>query len=256
MTKIDRRTTALIAIDMQRDFLDPGGYAATAGLDVTLLRGAIPGVKRLLAAARSAGIVVVHTRECNSPDLSDVPPAVADATSRSGAPVGSPGPLGRLLVRGEPGVQIIDELSPIHGEIVIDNENLPPTAFQRIGGDAVVPHEQEQLIAGNPSEPAARHTESLQLSGVEAANDRLLTHFANLGGLASCVHSLLHLLYHPLPSRGTASQKRSLEALLIQRVSPKPLGFLVAITPAILRISQCYPQALNWAGRRASWIQS
>ena len=120
MTKIDRRTTALIAIDMQRDFLDPGGYAATAGLDVTLLRGAIPGVKRLLAAARSAGIVVVHTRECNSPDLSDVPPAFADATSRSGAPVGSPGPLGRLLVRGEPGVQIIDELSPIHGEIVID----------------------------------------------------------------------------------------------------------------------------------------
>ena len=120
MTKIDRRTTALIAIDMQRDFLDPGGYAAAAGLDVTLLRGAIPGVKRLLTAARSAGIVVVHTRECNSPDLSDVPPAFADATIRSGAPVGHPGPLGRLLVRGEPGVGIIDECSPILGEIVID----------------------------------------------------------------------------------------------------------------------------------------
>ena len=120
MTKIDRHTTALIVTDMQRDFLDPGGYAAAAGLDVTLLRGAIPGVKRLLTAARSAGIVVVHTRECNSPDLSDVPPAFADATIRSGAPVGHPGPLGRLLVRGEPGVGIIDGCSPILGEIVID----------------------------------------------------------------------------------------------------------------------------------------
>jgi nicotinamidase-related amidase len=117
---IDRSTTALIVIDMQRDFLDHEGYAARAGLDVSLLRLAIPGVQRLLEAARSANIVIVHTRETNMPDLSDVPPSFMDATAKSGAPVGSLGPLGRLLIRDEPGSRIIDEVVPITGEIVID----------------------------------------------------------------------------------------------------------------------------------------
>jgi nicotinamidase-related amidase len=117
---LDWQSTALIVIDMQRDFLDPRGYAAKAGLDITLLRRAIPGVARILKAAREAGIVIVHTREANAPDLSDVPPAFRDATARTGAPVGSDGPLGRLLIRGEPGAAIIDELAPRTGEIAID----------------------------------------------------------------------------------------------------------------------------------------
>jgi nicotinamidase-related amidase len=119
MMNLDKSSTALIIIDMQRDFLDHQGYAAMAGLDVNLLRSAIPGVARLLNAARSAGVVIVHTRESNAPDLSDVPPAFADAT-RKGAPVGSVGPLGRLLVRGEAGSRIVDELRPSTGEIEID----------------------------------------------------------------------------------------------------------------------------------------
>lgn len=117
---IDRSTTALVVIDMQRDFLDHEGYAARAGLNVDLLRCAIPGARRLLDAARSSNVVVVHTREANMPDLSDVPPSFMDATAKSGAPVGSLGPLGRLLIRDEPGSRIVDELLPLGGEIVID----------------------------------------------------------------------------------------------------------------------------------------
>jgi nicotinamidase-related amidase len=117
---LDASTTALLAIDMQRDFLDPQGYAALAGLDISLLQAAIPGVATLLAAARAAGIFIVHTREANAPDLSDVPPEFLDATTRSGARVGSEGPLGRLLIRGEAGTAIIDELAPLPHEVAID----------------------------------------------------------------------------------------------------------------------------------------
>lgn len=120
MLPFDWQTTALVVIDMQRDFLDPQGYAAKAGLDVSLLRVAIPGVARVLAAAREAGLLIVHTREANAPDLSDVPPAFMEATRRTGAPVGSEGPLGRLLIRGEFGAGIVDELAPRGSEIVID----------------------------------------------------------------------------------------------------------------------------------------
>lgn len=117
---IDRATTALLVIDMQRDFLDARGYAAQAGLDIGLLREAIPGVARMLATARQAGLMIVHTREANAPDLSDVPPTFLEATERTGARVGSPGPLGRLLIRGEHGSGIVDELAPAADEIVID----------------------------------------------------------------------------------------------------------------------------------------
>lgn len=120
MIPFDWQSTALVVIDMQRDFLDPQGYAAMAGLDVSLLREAIPGVTRVLAAAREAGLLIVHTREANAPDLSDVPPAFMEATRRTGAPVGSAGPLGRLLIRGEYGAGIVDELAPRGAEIVID----------------------------------------------------------------------------------------------------------------------------------------
>jgi nicotinamidase-related amidase len=120
MIPFDWQTTALVVIDMQRDFLDPRGYAAKAGLDVSLLRVAIPGVARLLTAARAAGLLIVHTREANAPDLSDVPPAFMEATRRTGAPVGSEGPLGRLLIRGESGAGIVEELAPQPGEVVID----------------------------------------------------------------------------------------------------------------------------------------
>lgn len=116
----DPRTTALMVIDMQRDFLDERGYAAKAGLDVNLLRAAIGPIRALLTAARKHGALIVYTREANAPDLSDVPPCFADAGQRSGAPVGTPGPMGRFLVRGEYGSDIIDELKVMPNEIVID----------------------------------------------------------------------------------------------------------------------------------------
>ncbi|CAN5834613.1 cysteine hydrolase [soil metagenome] len=111
--------TALIIIDMQRDFLLPGGFGESLGNDVGQLLQVIPPLTSLLEAARAAGILVIHTREGHEPDLSDCPPA---KLSR-GAPskrIGDPGKYGRILIRGEYGHDIIDELAPAEGEIVID----------------------------------------------------------------------------------------------------------------------------------------
>jgi nicotinamidase-related amidase len=117
---LDPARTALLVIDMQRDFCAPGGYAARAGLDVTRLAAPIAHVGRLLASAREQGVFVVHTREGHRPDLSDCPPAKLTRSIAAGAPIGSEGPLGRLLVRGEFGHDFIDELRPLPGERVID----------------------------------------------------------------------------------------------------------------------------------------
>jgi nicotinamidase-related amidase len=111
---------ALVIIDMQRDFLDPQGYIAQSGVDVSVLRAVIPNVRRLLEAGRAAGIPIIHTREGHHPDLSDLPVIKARRAARSGAAIGSVGPLGRLLVRGEPGHAIIPELEALPSERVID----------------------------------------------------------------------------------------------------------------------------------------
>ena len=129
------RDTALLIIDMQRDFLDPRGYAARAGLDTSLLRAAIPGTRRLLHAARRQGMLVIHTREGHRTDLSDCPTAKLERAARAGAPIGTPGPLGRLLVRGERGHDIIDELAPLSDEPVVDKSGYSAfhqTNLQRI----------------------------------------------------------------------------------------------------------------------------
>ena len=116
---IDPARTALIIIDMQRDFLEPGGFGETLGNDVSLLASAIEPCGRVLAAARQAGMTVIHTREGHRPDLSDAPPAKVDR----GAPsmrIGDPGPMGRILVRGEAGHDIVPALAPAAGEPVVD----------------------------------------------------------------------------------------------------------------------------------------
>jgi len=116
---IDPRRTALVMIDMQRDFIEPGGFGESLGNDVSLLRAAIEPCQRLLAAARATGMLVIHTREGHRPDLSDAPRAKVER----GAPslrIGAPGPMGRILIRGEPGHDIIPELYPAAGEPVID----------------------------------------------------------------------------------------------------------------------------------------
>ena len=104
---------------MQRDFLEPGGFGEMLGNDVSQLRRTIAPNKALLAAWRAAGLSVIHTREGHRPDLSDLPPA-KKIRGRSATGIGDPGPMGRILVRGEPGHDIIAELYPIAGEPVID----------------------------------------------------------------------------------------------------------------------------------------
>ncbi len=115
----DPAACALLVIDMQRDFLEPGGFGAALGNDVALLRRTIAPNVRLLAAWRAAGLAVFHTREGHAPDLSDLPPAKL-ARARGAPRIGDPGPMGRILIRGEAGHAIIPELAPLPGEPVID----------------------------------------------------------------------------------------------------------------------------------------
>ncbi len=110
---------ALLIIDMQRDFLEPGGFGAMLGNDVGQLRRTIAPNQALLAAWRAAGLPVIHTREGHRPDLSDLPPA-KKARGNGPTTIGDAGPMGRILVRGEPGHDIIPELYPLPGEPVID----------------------------------------------------------------------------------------------------------------------------------------
>jgi isochorismate hydrolase len=109
----------LVIIDMQRDFLEPGGFGAVLGNDVSLLRRTIAPTRRLLDAARMSGLTVIHTREGHRPDRADLPPA-KKARGRLPNGIGDPGPMGRILVRGEPGHDIIPELYPVPGEPVVD----------------------------------------------------------------------------------------------------------------------------------------
>jgi nicotinamidase-related amidase len=113
------RSCALVIIDMQRDFVDPGGFGEALGNDVSLLRKAIAPTKRVLDAARKRGLLVIHTREGHRPDLADLPEAKR-LRGRLKTGIGDAGPMGRILVRGEYGHDIIDELKPAPGEPVVD----------------------------------------------------------------------------------------------------------------------------------------
>jgi nicotinamidase-related amidase len=111
--------TALVMIDMQRDFIEPGGFGAALGNDVSRLTAIIPTVARLLAIWRKAGLPLIHTRESHRPDLSDCPPAKLTRGNAS-LRIGDVGPMGRILVQGEPGNDLVPELAALPGELVID----------------------------------------------------------------------------------------------------------------------------------------
>jgi nicotinamidase-related amidase len=155
---------ALLVIDMQRDFLLPGGFGESLGNDVSQLQRVVPPLARVLQAARDAGMLVVHTREGHLPDLSDCPPAKL----RRGAPsrrIGDPGPYGRILIRGEFGHDIVDELAPQPGEPVIDKPGkgaFYATGLHDLLEDAGVTH---LVVTGVTTEVCVHTT-------VREANDR------------------------------------------------------------------------------------
>ena len=140
----DPATTALVVIDMQRDFMEPGGFGETLGNDVSQLRRVIAPTEALLRACRATGLTVIHTREGHLPDLSDCPPAKLNRGEPSQR-IGAPGPMGRILIRGEHGHDIIDELAPLPGEHQIEKYNygafhatmLEPT-LRALGVESVV----------------------------------------------------------------------------------------------------------------------
>jgi len=117
--EVDPSRFALIVIDMQRDFVEPGGFGAALGNNVELLKAIVPNLRTLITGFRSLNIPVIHTREGHVSDLSDCPPAKL-TRGKGSMRIGDPGPMGRILVRGETGHDIIPELAPIDGEVVID----------------------------------------------------------------------------------------------------------------------------------------
>jgi len=155
---------ALLIIDMQRDFVEPGGFGESLGNDVARLRGSIEPLQGLLAAARAAGLLVMHTREGHQPDLSDLH-ETKRVRGKSAMTIGDEGPMGRILIIGEPGHDIIPELYPIAGEPVIDKPG--KGAFYNTElADLIDEHGISQLIVCGVTTEVCVHTT------VREANDR------------------------------------------------------------------------------------
>jgi nicotinamidase-related amidase len=153
-----------VVIDMQRDFLLPGGFGETLGNDVSLLQKVVPPLAEVLAAARASGMLVIHTREGHLADLSDCPPAKLQRGKPSQR-IGDQGALGRILIRGEYGHDIIDELAPIDGEVVIDKPGkgaFYATELQEVLENAGITH---LIVTGVTTEVCVHTT-------VREANDR------------------------------------------------------------------------------------
>jgi nicotinamidase-related amidase len=157
-------TTALLMIDFQRDFVDPGGFGEALGNDVSLLRRAVPHAERVLRAARQGGLLIVHTREGHRADLTDCPPS-KKARGRLAAGIGDSGPMGRILVRGEDGHDIVKELYPEPGEPVVDKPG--KGAFFATDLDGILKHRgiRHLVVCGVTTEVCVHTT-------VREANDR------------------------------------------------------------------------------------
>jgi len=160
----DPESTALIVIDMQRDFLEPGGFGESLGNDVSQLRRTIAPLAAFMAKWRAAGLPVIHTREGHLPDLSDCPPAKLSRGAQS-MRIGDPTPNGRILIRGEYGHDIIDELQPIEGEAVVDKPGKGAFYATELQDLLVKDGIKSLLVAGVTTEVCVHTT-------VREANDR------------------------------------------------------------------------------------
>jgi len=160
----DPETCALLMIDFQRDFVEPGGFGEALGNDVTLLHRALGPAQRVLEAAREHGLLIVHTREGHRPDLTDCPPS-KKARGRLKAGIGDHGPMGRILVRGEAGHDIVKELYPEPGEPVVDKPG--KGAFFATDLDSILKHRgiRHLIVCGVTTEVCVNTT-------VREANDR------------------------------------------------------------------------------------
>jgi nicotinamidase-related amidase len=162
--EVDLSRSAFVVIDMQRDFLEPGGFGESLGNDVGLLRGAVDPCRAALATLREAGVLVIHTREGHRPDLTDCPPAKWER-GPSGKRIGDAGPMGRILVRGQAGHDIVCELAPLADEPVIDKP----------GKGAFFATDLETILRGRSIEflfVAGVTTEVCVHTTVREANDR------------------------------------------------------------------------------------
>ncbi len=159
------KSLALVIIDMQRDFLEPGGFGDTLGNDVSKLQAIVPALQTLLERFRKLQLPVIHTQECHQKDLSDCPPAKLRRGGEASLKIGDKGPMGRILVKGEPGNSIITELSPLPGETVITKPGKGAfyrTPLQQILAEKKITH---LLLTGVTTEVCVQTT-------MREANDR------------------------------------------------------------------------------------
>ena len=155
---------ALIVIDMQRDFVEPGGFGETLGNDVTRLQAIVPTVKALIGLFRDAGWPVIHTREGHRPDLSDCPPAKRERGNPT-LRIGDSGPMGRILIHGEPGHGIVSALAPVAGELVIDKPGKGSFYATPLGDELMKRGITNLVVAGVTTEVCVQTT-------MREANDR------------------------------------------------------------------------------------
>jgi nicotinamidase-related amidase len=162
--RLDPRAVALVVIDMQRDFTEPGGFGASLGNDVSRLQAIIPAVRRLIDGFRAAKLPVIHTMECHRPDLSDLHPAKRERGNPA-IRIGDRGPMGRVLIAGEPGTAIIDEVAPLAGEIVIEKPGKGAFYATRLAAELYRLGARQLVFAGVTTEVCVQ-------TSMREANDR------------------------------------------------------------------------------------
>ncbi len=160
----DPAKAALVVIDMQRDFLEPGGFGETLGNDLGAVRKIVPTVANLIALFRSRGWPILHTREDLLPDLSDCPPAKR-MRGKPSLRIGDPGPMGRILIRGEPGAEIVAECAPIAGEMVIDKPGKGMFYATNVAAELAARGVKQLVFAGVTTEVCVQ-------TSMREANDR------------------------------------------------------------------------------------